>query len=220
MISGLFFILTRMLEVITLIPIVGMLAYFVHLYVKVNALTPTDILVLFIVSVLALAWALATLLLYFSARHSAHIVAAFDLCFVGAFIAGVYLLRGPGTTNCGHFDFYINDNGTGFSFTDNKYCSMLKACFALGIIECILFFWSFVSPSSSTLIVLITDRYFQLMALLVARNHEDRVVVERTYTSSRSHRRSPRGSYDYGRRSGGGSRAGSRSSRTRRSYYV
>jgi len=144
-ISGLFFILTRMLQVVTLIPIVGMLSYFVHLYVKINALTPTMILVLFIVSVLALAWALATLLLYWTARHSAHVVAAFDLAFVGAFIAGVYLLRGPGTANCTHLDFYANNGGAGVSYSGNKYCAMLKACFALGIIECILFAWSFVS---------------------------------------------------------------------------
>ncbi|KAF2152117.1 hypothetical protein K461DRAFT_313852 [Myriangium duriaei CBS 260.36] len=202
-ISGLFFILTRMFQLVTLIPIVGMLSYFVHIYVKANALTPTYILVMFIVSVLAAAWVLATLLLYFTARHSANVVAAFDLAFVGAFIAAVYLLRGPGTTNCTHLDFFAGNGSLGVSYQGNKDCSMLKACFALGIINTILFFWTF------------------LLALLIHRNHRERVVVRREYhhSSRHSHRRSPRGSHDYSHRSGG-SRHGSRSSHTRRSYYV
>ncbi|KAG8631959.1 hypothetical protein KVT40_001099 [Elsinoe batatas] len=201
-ISGLFFILTRALQIVTLIPIVGILSYFVDGYVKVNALTPTYILVLFIVSVLATAWALATLIAYYRARHSANVVAAFDLAFVGAFIAGVYLLRGPGTANCTNLDFFAGNGTAGVSFNSDKNCALLKAAFALGIIQCILFFWSF------------------LLALLVARHHrDDRVTVKRSYHSSRhSHRRSPRSSYDgYGR---SGSRRGSRSSRTRRTYYV
>ncbi|GAM88386.1 hypothetical protein ANO11243_064190 [Dothideomycetidae sp. 11243] len=204
-ISGLFFLLTRLFQLTTLIPIVGMLSYFVHIYVKANALTPNYILIMFIVSVLAAAWVLATTVLYWTARYSAHVVAAFDLAFVGAFIAAVYFLRGPGTTNCNHLDFYAGGGSAGVSYSGNKDCTMLKACFALGIIETILFFWTF------------------LLALLVARNHSEPVVVRRTYHSSRhSHRRSSpgRGSYEYSRRSGGGSRQASRSSHTRRSYYV
>ncbi|PSK34263.1 hypothetical protein C1H76_9232 [Elsinoe australis] len=200
-ISGLFFILTRVFQLVTLIPIIGILSYFVDGYVKANALTPTYILVLFIVSVLAAAWALATLVAYARARHSANVVAAFDLAFVGAFIAAVYLLRGPGTANCTNVDFFANSGGLGVNYSGNKNCALLKAAFALGIINTILFFWSF------------------LLALLVHRHHrDDRVVVKRSYHTSRHSHRSPRSSYDGRRRSG--SRHGSRSSRSRRTYYV
>ena len=157
-ISGAFFLLTRLLQLTTLIPIVGMLSWFVHIYVKANALTPNEILVLFIVSVLASAWALATLLLYFSARHSANIVALFDLSFVGALIAGVYLLRGPGTANCSNIEFYAVDGTGGVAYSGNKVCSMLKASFALGIINIILFFWTFVSHSCGTLVWTLMNR--------------------------------------------------------------
>ena len=58
-----------------------------------NQLTPDAVLVLFILSVLAGAWVVATLVGYASARHSGLFVALVDLAFVTAFIAGVYDLR-------------------------------------------------------------------------------------------------------------------------------
>lgn len=67
----------------------GMLAWFVDQYTKINALTPSSILVLFIVSVLALAWAIFTLFSYHRSSANARFIAFVDLCFVGAFIAGI-----------------------------------------------------------------------------------------------------------------------------------
>lgn len=73
------FVFWRFLEIITLIPIVGMLGYFVNGYVNANDLTPTYILLLFIVSVLALAWAIFTLFSYHRSSANARFVALVDL---------------------------------------------------------------------------------------------------------------------------------------------
>lgn len=161
MISGLLFISWRIFEIITLIPILGMLAYFVHGYVDSNQLTPNFILVLFITSVLATAWAIATLIQYYRARHHGLFVALVDLAFVGALIAGVYFLRGIAGTSCtnftaggiyvnlGPFGYYGRQSNSPWSFDINKTCAMLKACFALGIINIIAFFITFVSFTST-----------------------------------------------------------------------
>lgn len=57
----------------------GMLAYFVNGYVQANQLTPNYILILFIVSVLALAWAIFTLFSYHRSSSNALFVAVIDL---------------------------------------------------------------------------------------------------------------------------------------------
>ncbi|KAB8298764.1 hypothetical protein EYC80_000939 [Monilinia laxa] len=84
MVFGMFFAFWRFAEIITLIPILGMLAFFVNIYASNNALTPNYILVLFIVSVLACAWAIATIFTYHRTRNNALFVSFIDLCFVGA----------------------------------------------------------------------------------------------------------------------------------------
>lgn len=150
MISGALFLAWRMFEIIITIPIMGMLAWFVHQYVHANLLTPGYILVLFIVSVIALAWAFFTTIDYLRARHDALFVAWFDLGLVGAFIAGVYYLRGPGGANCTNVNAGTTNNGAYFSIDTNKTCAMLKASFALGIIDIIAFFITFVSPTLGT----------------------------------------------------------------------
>ncbi|KAK4555092.1 hypothetical protein LTR86_007858 [Recurvomyces mirabilis] len=208
--SGFLFLSWRIFEIIILIPIVGMLAYFVHQYVHANLLTPDYILVLFIVSVIALAWAVFTTIDYLRARHDALFVGLFDLGLVGALIAGVYYLRNIAHQNCTNLDAGFN-NGSGYlSFSANKACTMLKASFALAIIAILAFFVTF------------------LLALLVARNHrnDDRVVVKREYrTSSRNHSRhrsrsrDVRGSRDGGYDRPSGSRRSHHSS-SRRQYYV
>jgi len=188
------------MEIITLIPTLGMLAYFVHAYVTSYTLTPNFILVLFITSVLAAVWALATLISYARARHSAMFVALVDLGFVGAFIAGVYELRGITNQNCSSFtagSFYFDLGPLGYigrlsgnkwALNVNKNCAMLKASFAFGIMNCIFFFFTF------------------FFALMVHRNHrdDDRVVVKRETHSSRHSRRrstnSPRRSHHSSRR--------------------
>ncbi|KAK3674904.1 hypothetical protein LTR78_005248 [Recurvomyces mirabilis] len=141
--SGFLFLSWRIFEIIILIPIVGMLAYFVHQYVHANLLTPDYILVLFIVSVIALAWAVFTTIDYLRARHDALFVGLFDLGLVGALIAGVYYLRNIAHQNCTNLDAGFN-NGSGYlSFSANKACTMLKASFALAIIAILAFFVTF-----------------------------------------------------------------------------
>ncbi|KAF4307618.1 hypothetical protein SLS57_012516 [Botryosphaeria dothidea] len=208
MISGFLFICFRIFQILTLIPTLGMLAWFVHGYVSQNTLTPDFILILFIASVLGAAWAIATLVAYARARHSALFVAVVDLGFVGLFIAAVYELRGISNANCVSFErdsFYSTLGVVGYfgiqlnsewSLHANKTCAMLKACFAFGIMNCIFFFVTF------------------LLALLVHHHHrEDRVVVKRTtHVSRHSHR--PR-SRDYGYSS-----SPRRSHHSSRRYYV
>ncbi|KAL9095844.1 MAG: hypothetical protein Q9165_001841 [Trypethelium subeluteriae] len=155
--SGLLFIFWRIVEFVTLIPIIGMLAWFVNGFTDSNQLTPNYILVLFITSVLAGAWALFTLIGYARTRHSGLFVALVDLGFVGALIAGVYELRGIAGQNCSNFSagsFYVNLGPFGYygrqsnspwAANVNKPCAMLKAAFALGIMNIIFFFFTFVS---------------------------------------------------------------------------
>lgn len=209
--SGFLFLSFRIAQILTLIPIVGMLAWFVHGFVVNNQLTPTYILLLFITSVLAAAWTLATLVTYLRARHSALFVALVDLAFVGTLIAAVYELRAITDQNCsqfqtgsiylslGPFGYYGRQSGSDWSLHINKTCAMLKACFALAIMNIIFFFTTFVSYPSIPVSVSRILMLLQLLALLVHRNHRDRdiVVVKKEYHSTRhGQRRSSRGSND------------------------
>ncbi|KAL6712335.1 hypothetical protein ACN47E_000212 [Coniothyrium glycines] len=199
--SGLSFIFWRIFQIITLIPTLGMLAWFVDWYNSQNLLTPRSILILFIVSVLGAAWAMGTLFLYSRARHSANFVAFIDLLFVGAFIGAVYELRGIADANCSNWDSNgsYNANLGLFTVSGNylrlnidRQCAMLKASWAFGIMNIIFFFFT------------------SILALLVHRHHrDDRVVVKREVHRSRTgHRsRSPRHSH-----------VSHSHSRTRRSY--
>lgn len=182
--SGFFFLSFRLAEIITLIPIIGMLSWFVHGYVEQNALTPDFILVLFIVSVLACAWAMATLVAYARARHSALFVATVDLAFLAGLIAGVVLLRAIANQDCLNFSagslyldlgvlgYYGRTTNSEWSLHANKACAMLKASFAFAIMNCVFFFFTF------------------FFALLVHRRYRDDrdVVVRRYHTTRRSHR--------------------------------
>jgi len=187
--AGLSFWFWRIFQILTLIPTLGMLAWFVDLYNSQNLLTPRSILILFIVSVLGAAWTIGTLFLYARARHSANFVAFVDLLFVGAFIGAVYELRWIADTDCSSVSrsgTYNADLGI-FSISGDKFrlnvngrCAMLKASWAFGIMNCIFFFITF------------------LLALLVHRHYrDDRVVVKREVHRSRhGHRsRSPRHSH-------------------------
>lgn len=129
-------------------------AWFVDGYNRQRQLTPNFILVLFIVSILACAWAIATLFRLSSTRRSARFVGLVDLAFLGAFIAGVYELRGIANASCSNFstgDIYVNlgifgyygretSNGGQWSADVNKNCAMLKASWAFGIMNIISFF--------------------------------------------------------------------------------
>ncbi|KAI9848927.1 MAG: hypothetical protein M1838_000338 [Thelocarpon superellum] len=195
MLSGLMFAFWRWLEIITLIPTVGILAYFVNGFVSNYVLTPNFILVLFVTSVLAVVWAIMTLLAYHRAKHSAIFVALVDLGFVGCFVAGVVLLRGIAPANCAYFtdqsyynNSFFNSLGPfggfgasyGFGFPDyNKTCGLLKAAFAFGIMNCVFFFIT------------------AILALSLHRRNVDTVKethVTRTRRSGSHHSRSSRNS--------------------------
>ncbi|KAK3934303.1 hypothetical protein QBC46DRAFT_83291 [Diplogelasinospora grovesii] len=150
MMFAIFFAFWRFMEIITLIPCMGMLAYFVNGYTNANMLTPSYILILFIVSVLALAWAMFTLFSYHRSSSNARFVGLVDLGFVGAFIAAVYYLRFIGGADCTHitagssydvsFGIFGSGSVNGVSVSTDKTCAMLKACWAFGIMNCIFFF--------------------------------------------------------------------------------
>ncbi|KAI9856850.1 MAG: hypothetical protein M1824_005223 [Vezdaea acicularis] len=183
MFAGVFFAFWRTLQILTLIPTLGILAYFVHGFTKANELTPGQILTLFIVSVLAAVWAICTLFAYNKTRHNAFFVGFIDLCFIGAFIAGTYELRDASNNDCAGINFGPFGNAVqGYTFAGvtvdvQKHCSMLKACFAFGIMNCIFFFATFI------------------LAFFYRRPNEDVVVRETHVRKSGSRRRSGSGSH-------------------------
>ncbi|KAI3340143.1 hypothetical protein F4824DRAFT_497725 [Ustulina deusta] len=155
MLFAIFFALWRFLQIITLIPTIGLLAYFVDGYNKLNALTPTYILVLFIVSVIAAAWAVFTLFSYHRSSANAVFVAVVDVLFVGAFVGAVYQQRFLADADCARVvrgssvDVSLgvfgsaSVNGVAGVRVD-KSCAMLKASFAFGILNAIFFFFTAV----------------------------------------------------------------------------
>ena len=154
-----------------------MLSYFVHGFTSSNVLTPNYVLVLFITSVLATVWAIATVLAYYSTRHSAIFVSFIDMCFVAAFIAGVVELRAITKANCSDFtasDIYLDLGpfgswgrswGSEWATNVKKTCSMLKACFAFGIMNCLFFLFT------------------SILALFIHRRHRK----DRRHTSTSTH---------------------------------
>ncbi|KAF2752050.1 hypothetical protein M011DRAFT_473328 [Sporormia fimetaria CBS 119925] len=190
--SGFSFGFWRVMQILTLIPIVGMMAWFVDYYTDRNLLTPREQLILFIVATLAAAWAIGTLFLYSRAKHSGAFVAFVDLLFVGAFIGAVYEARAISNADCSRFERSNYSVGLGAlgsvagtypRLRTNRQCAMLKASWAFGIMNCIFFFLTF------------------LLALMVKRHYDkrDKVVVKRH--SSRHSHRSPRRSHHSSRRS-------------------
>ncbi|KAM4055911.1 hypothetical protein HRG_002837 [Hirsutella rhossiliensis] len=147
MFFALIFVCTRIAQIVTLIPIMGMLAWFVNIFVANNALTPDPILILFITSVLALAWAVFTLFSYHRSSANARFVALVDLGIFGTLIAAVYLLRGIADADCVAapaldrlwYPRVGAPGGLGWGPPD-KPCAMLKACWALAIMNIIFFF--------------------------------------------------------------------------------
>ncbi|CAG8255443.1 unnamed protein product [Penicillium salamii] len=180
MIDSVFFIFNRLVEIVFLIPIIGMLAYFVDGYIKANMLTPSYILILFIVSTIAIFWAADTLIRLSTTKRSAIFVACIDLCFFGAFVAAVYQLRFIANADCaswsggsvwislGPFGSYGQRTNNPLSLNVNKTCAMLKASFAIGIMEAVFFFWT------------------AFIAMWLHRTHRE-VVVKETTVRRRSH---------------------------------
>ncbi|CAF9942399.1 hypothetical protein IMSHALPRED_003658 [Imshaugia aleurites] len=209
MLGYIFFTFWRLFQIVTLIPTLGMLAYFVSLNQKANRLTPASILTLFIVSTLAAVWAIVTLFRRKSTQRSTLYVAFVDLCFVGGFIAGVYELRAISSANCssvtdsGPTYLSIGTNGvsgsSGISASIKKDCAMQKASFAFGIMNCIFFFITF------------------MILLFMHRTRDDDPVQYRTEVTRKRRSHDSRRGHS---RSGGGGSTHRRSSRDSRRYYV
>ena len=153
----------------------------IHVYVRNNALTPTYILVLFIVAVLGAGWTFYTLFSYHRSHTNARFVAFVDLCFVGALIGAVYQLRFINHQSCGNApsDAFWNisfPTATGTdSYSPQKTCGLLKGSFALGIMNCLLF---------------VITAFFAYIIGGKKKNKEKVVVKEETHHSRHSHRRS------------------------------
>jgi len=152
MLTGFIYLLTRLSQVLIIVPIIGMFGWMTHLYSSNNELTPTNILVLFIVSVLALFWVLATTLFYQRSKQESLIISLADVGIMAGFIAGVVLLRNAANSNCNVGDtmgriLSSTDSGLFYHYgvPTSKACSLLKAGFALGIIEILQFAWTAVS---------------------------------------------------------------------------
>lgn len=195
MLFGVFFAFWRFMQIITLIPTVGLLSYFVNIYNNANMLTPTSILVLFIVSVLAVVWAIATLFTYHRSKSNSVFVAFIDLCFVGAFIAGVYYLRFIGNDNCSSLTTgsysasfgFLGVTYTGPGVSIDKTCAMLKAAWVFGIMNCIFFFFT------SMLAAFVGNGHRSKKETYVRETHYSHGGRSRRSGSHRSHRSSHSG---------------------------
>ncbi|OAQ63606.1 membrane-associating domain-containing protein [Pochonia chlamydosporia 170] len=172
------FVCTRISQIVTLIPPMGMLAWFINIFVNHNALTPDSILILFILVVLALAWAVFTLFSYHRSSANARFISLVDLCFMGALIAGVYEMRGIADADCTNPDsssvWYAPNHipVPNWGWETGKPCSMLKASWAFAIMNIIFFATTALAAFSHG------DHY------------DERVVYERrrTHSSRHSHR--------------------------------
>ncbi|KAM3561560.1 hypothetical protein MY1884_002295 [Beauveria asiatica] len=149
MIFALVFVCTRVSQITTLIIMMGMLSWFVDKFVSANVLAPTSILILFIVSVLALAWALFTLFSYHRSSANAFFVSFIDTAIVGALIAGIYYLRNIRFASCAsnpsprsRWTSQLGGNFTALPWSYEGPCHMLKAVWAFAIINCVLFAWT------------------------------------------------------------------------------
>ncbi|PHH52838.1 hypothetical protein CFIMG_005229RA [Ceratocystis fimbriata CBS 114723] len=141
----------RLCQIITLICNVGMMAWFVDIFNSQNMLTPNFILVMFIVSVIALAWTIFTLFSYRRSSANGLMIAWTDILFMGAFIAAVYYQRHIGPIKCSsvssssgwrsHFAALYQVRGVHNLNPDSaKPCAMIKTAFAFGIMNVIFFF--------------------------------------------------------------------------------
>jgi len=139
----------RVLEIVIAIPIIGMLGWFVDPYVQNKQTVPDGLLTLFIVAILACAWAMITFYQFHRYRDiSGPLIPIIDIGFVGAWIAGIVLNRAISDADCSSVSVpagvRVGDNswsgGTNWSASVSRPCAMFKASWILAIIDCILFF--------------------------------------------------------------------------------
>jgi hypothetical protein len=164
MIFGLLFGTVRVFQILTMLPAVAVLGYFVHGYTAVNILTPGYILTLFIAATIAFVWAFGTLVLLGCTRRSGILVCIIDVAIWGGLIAGVYALRAIGPSDCdnayygnisvdlGPFGIWGASWGSPYAGNINQNCGLLKGAWVLAIIN--LFLW----PASAGLALLNHER--------------------------------------------------------------
>lgn len=215
MLFAIFFAFWRFTEIVTLIPIMGMLAWFIHAFINENELTPNYILVLFIVSVLAVAWTIFTLFSYHRSSNNSHFVSLVDLAFVGTLIGAVYQLRFITQANCYHVastDRWLVPAHSLLTLTSqgidvlgsSQPCAVIKTSFALGIMNIVFFFFTAVLA--------------WMHGGKLGRNERERRVVTETTTVRRHRSRGADGSRGVDG-SRGASRARSGSHHSRRSSH-
>jgi len=148
MVAGLVFTGLRLLEIVTLIPIWGILAWFVNAYQIANRPVPEAVLEPFIVAILGTVYCFFTFLIFRQWGFTPLYVAILDLGFFGALIAGVVLLApSVRNTNCVNFigsQVFVTSSGqevfTAPAVAFNEQCLMLKSAWGLAIANIIMFF--------------------------------------------------------------------------------
>jgi len=148
MLSSVIFTLVRVLQILLLLPMVGMLGYFMHPYVQANQTASTWLLLMFIISVIGCAWCLLTLFQFHRSYIHSLVVLVVDIVFFACFIAGVVLMDFVKNWNCvsgsAPVGVQLGDNnysaGNNWSLHVKKTCTMLKVTWVFGIINIILFF--------------------------------------------------------------------------------
>jgi hypothetical protein len=153
MVPDLIFTALRLLEIVTLIPIWGILAWFVNAYPLANLPIPEAVLELFIVAILGTVYCFFTFLIFRRWGFTPLYVAILDLGFFGALIAGVVLLA-PSVRNTNCVDVFgpqvfVTSSGqevvSGPGVAFNEQCLMMKSVWALAIVDIILFFFTAVA---------------------------------------------------------------------------
>jgi len=148
MLSSIIFTLCRILQILLLLPMVGMLGYFMHPYVQSNSDAPTWLLFMFIISILACAWCLITLFQFHTSYIHSLFVLVIDIAFFACFIAGVVLMDFVKGWNCVSASVPVGvqvgdhgwSGGNDWSLRAKRTCTMLKVSWVFGIINIILFF--------------------------------------------------------------------------------
>lgn len=176
-----------------------MLSWFVSKFNDANVLTPDAILVLFIVTVLALAWCLFTLVAYSRSSHNALFVSLVDLCFLGALIAGIVFLRAIQWADCQDpssarevWYYRIHDVGIpGYRWAVSKPCAMLKASWAFAIMNTVFFavtaLAAFAHGDSEVHSHRHRDKYVVREVRRSSHSHGGRHGHRRSHSGSRSH---------------------------------
>lgn len=148
MISSMMFTLVRVLQILLLLPMVGMLGYFIDPYVQNKTTAPDWLMLMFIISVIGAAWCILTLFQFHRSYIHSLFVLVIDIAFFACFIAGVVLMDFVKDYDCVDASVpvgvQIGDNnysaGDRWSFSAKKNCIMLKVSWVFGIINIILFF--------------------------------------------------------------------------------